>query len=56
MTTKCPDCGKQVRVTVKGHARGTKNFRELSDAQQRAAIAKTTRDLKEMREIYEGRR
>lgn len=47
---KCPHCGK----SVKGHAQGTKNFRELSRQQQRSAIAKTTRDLKEMRAIYQA--
>ena len=45
---KCPHCDK----SVKGHAGGTKTFRELTPTQQRAAIAKTARDLKEMREIY----
>jgi hypothetical protein len=49
---KCPGCGK----SIKGHALGKKGFRELTKAQQRAAIAKTARDLKEMREIYRGER
>ena len=56
MKIKCPACGEQVTVTVKGHASGTKTFRELSRAQQRASIAKTARDLKAMREIYTGQR
>ena len=47
---KCPHCGK----SVKGHAGGTKDFRALTRQQQRAAIAKTGRDLKGMREIYQA--
>jgi len=39
---------------VKGHADGTKDFRELSRAQQKAAIAKTARDLNAMREIFQA--
>ena len=45
---KCPHCGKSIR----GHAGGTRVFRQLSPAQQRAAIAKTARDLRDMRRIY----
>lgn len=45
---KCPHCGR----SIKGHAGGTKDFRALTRQQQRAAIAKTVRDLKAMREIY----
>lgn len=56
MKAKCPACAKEISLTVKGHERGTKTFRELSRPQQRAAIAKTTRDLKAMREIYRGLR
>lgn len=56
MRTKCPKCGEQITITVKGHASGTKTFRELTRVQQRAAIAKTARDLQAMREIYAGRR
>ena len=40
------------KQAAKGHARGTKTFRELSRAQQRAAIAKAARDLKDMQRIY----
>lgn len=47
---KCPHCGGN----IKGHANGTKTFRELTRAQQRAAIAKTTCDLTEMRAIYDA--
>jgi hypothetical protein len=47
---KCPQCG--ANVVPKGHVRGTTGFRELSPAQQRAAIAKTTRDVKAMMAIY----
>jgi hypothetical protein len=47
---KCPHCG--ATIVPKGHVRGTKGFRELSPAQQRAAIAKTTRDVKAMGAIY----
>jgi len=46
---KCPHCGK----SIKGHDGGTKDFRDLTPEQQRASIAKTARDLKEMREIYQ---
>ena len=45
---KCPHCG----TTLKGHVRGTKAFQELSRPQQRAAIAKATRDLKAMRRVF----
>ena len=54
MKTKCPKCSQQINVTVKGHALGTKNFRELTRKQQHTSIAKTARDLKEMREIFNG--
>lgn len=47
---KSPLCGK----SIKGHAGGTKDFRVLTRQQQRAAIAKTARDLKAMREIYQA--
>jgi hypothetical protein len=45
---QCPACGQN----IKGHFHGLKNFRDLSRAQQRASIAKSTRDLKAMRAIY----
>lgn len=56
MKAKCPACANEISLTVRGHERGRKNFRQLTRLQQRAAIAKTTRDLKEMREIYRGLR
>ncbi len=46
----CPHCKK----TIKGHANGTKDFRELSPEQMKAAIARATRSLNEMRNIYKG--
>jgi ribosomal protein L19E len=49
MKIKCPKCG--VPFYIKGHANGTKSARELSKAQLIAAIAKMTRDLKEMKII-----
>ena len=54
MTITCKTCGR--RTSVKGHAHGTKTFRDLTERQQRAAIAKMARDLKEAREIYRGLR
>ena len=45
---KCPHCGK----AIKGHAKGTKSFRDLNKAQRRASIAKQSRDLKEAKEIH----
>jgi hypothetical protein len=45
---RCPTCGR----SIKGHFHGLKNFRELSRPQQLASIAKSSRDLKAMREIY----
>ena len=46
---KCPHCNK----SIKGHANGTKDFRELSPEQMKASIAKQARDLKECRTIYQ---
>jgi len=40
------------KAILRGHVRGTKTFRQLSRAQQRASIAKTARDLKDMQRIY----
>lgn len=46
----CPHCKK----SIKGHANGTKDFRELSTEQMKAAIARATRSLNEMRNIYKN--
>ena len=45
---KCPNC----KQSIKGHADGKKDFRELTRSQQRATIANATRLLKAYREIY----
>ena len=50
LVMKYPHLGE----SIKGHAGGTKDFRALTRQQQRATIAKTARDLKAMREIYQG--
>ena len=52
MKVTCPECGKV--FSVKGHADGKKSARELTPRQQRASIAKQSRDLMEMRAIYKG--
>jgi len=49
---RCPHCSR----SIKGHANGRENFRDLTPAQQRAAIAKTARDLQAMRRIYQASR
>lgn len=54
MKAKCPNCGKVFQL--KGHADGKKSARQLTAAQMRASIAKMTRDLKEMKAIYEESR
>ncbi len=52
MKVKCPnpECGKE--FSVKGHANGTKNARELSLKQMHASIAKMTKDLDAMKKIF----
>jgi DNA-directed RNA polymerase subunit RPC12/RpoP len=47
---ECPHCGR--KINLKGHVRGTKGFPELTRTQQRSAIAKAARNLKDMRRIY----
>lgn len=46
--TTCPHCGK----SVKGHADGTKAFRELTRKQQAASIRQAKANLKKMEAIY----
>ena len=45
---KCPHCNK----SIKGHANGEKDFRELTRRQQQATIANAERLLKAYRAIY----
>ena len=45
---KCPKCAQ----SIKGHANGEKDFRQLTRPQQRAAIANAARLLKAYRAIY----
>ena len=47
--TTCPHCKKH----VKGHANGTKDFSELTKAEQIAAIGQATANLNKMRALFE---